>query len=241
MKLKTQLSYKLKKRKKENTAKLLCQWWLTNKRSYSRGEDGAALNDEGHPCSHHDRNVASHPAEGEGEVCSRTERREVSNKPDEGSSEWLHTSHPEQARSFDQKRRLFLSFLCHTTGLVDLETSRKQQGGCTCVAHQASPRGGRCADYQTGCRESFDGKEVLSPVLSTFLMTTATCPFSMELSSLTMRMRQVQRQSRDRARRMRPTATSDRVVLAKMCLPATDGQREDWHLSVGFTLALCDS
>lgn len=27
---------------------------------------------------------------------------------------------------------------------------QKQQEGCTCVAHQASPRG-RCADYQTGC------------------------------------------------------------------------------------------
>lgn len=48
-----------------------------------------------------------------------------------------------------------------------------------------------------------------SPVLSTFLMTTATCPFNMELSSLTMRMRHMQRTSKDRARRRRPTARSD--------------------------------
>uniref|UniRef100_A0A3Q3JU54 Uncharacterized protein n=1 Tax=Monopterus albus TaxID=43700 RepID=A0A3Q3JU54_MONAL len=57
------------------------------------------------------------------------------------------------------------------------------------------------------------------PVLSTFLMTTATCPFSMELSSLTMRMRQVQRTNKDRARRMRPTARSGKVVSTKRCLP----------------------
>lgn len=54
------------------------------------------------------------------------------------------------------------------------------------------------------------------PVLSTFLMTTATWPFSMELSSLTMRMRQVQRIKSDAASRMRPTARSGRSMLAKM-------------------------
>lgn len=53
-------------------------------------------------------------------------------------------------------------------------------------------------------------------------MTTATWPFSMELSSLTMRMRQVQRINRDAASRMRPTARSGSVVLAKMCVPAGD-------------------
>lgn len=64
------------------------------------------------------------------------------------------------------------------------------------------------------------------PVLSTFLMTTATWPFSMELSSLTMRMRQVQRTSKDRARRMRPTARSGNLTLTKMCLPAMEGQKD---------------
>lgn len=37
----------------------------------------------------------------------------------------------------------------HTSGLVNLQASRKQQGGCACSAHRASPRDG-CADYQTG-------------------------------------------------------------------------------------------
>uniref|UniRef100_A0A3P8TGJ3 Uncharacterized protein n=1 Tax=Amphiprion percula TaxID=161767 RepID=A0A3P8TGJ3_AMPPE len=60
---------------------------------------------------------------------------------------------------------------------------------------------------------------VFVPVLSTFLMTTATCPFSMELSSLTMRTRQVQRTNKDTAKRMRPTARSGNCTLAKMCLP----------------------
>lgn len=41
---------------------------LTDERRYSRGEDGAALDDEGHTRSHHDGNVARDPAEGEGEV-----------------------------------------------------------------------------------------------------------------------------------------------------------------------------
>lgn len=53
-------------------------------------------------------------------------------------------------------------------------------------------------------------------------MTTATWPFSMELSSLTMRMRQVQRNSRDAASRMRPTARSGSVVWAKMWVPVGD-------------------
>lgn len=54
-------------------------------------------------------------------------------------------------------------------------------------------------------------------------MTTATWPFSMELSSLTMRMRQVQRMSKDAASRMRPTARSGRVVLAKRWVPVRGG------------------
>lgn len=57
------------------------------------------------------------------------------------------------------------------------------------------------------------------PVLRIFLMTMATWPFSIELSNLTMRMRQVQRKRSDRLRRMRPTARSGKVVLAKICLP----------------------
>ena len=55
-------------------------------------------------------------------------------------------------------------------------------------------------------------KSFCLPVLSTFLMTTATWPFSMEFSSLTMRMRQEQRTKRERANRMRPTAKSGRVT-----------------------------
>lgn len=53
-------------------------------------------------------------------------------------------------------------------------------------------------------------------------MTTATWPFSMELSSLTMRMRQVQRINNDAASRMRPTARSGSVVWAKMWAPVGD-------------------
>lgn len=66
----------------------------------------------------------------------------------------------------------------------------------------------------------------LSPVFSTFLMTTATCPFSMELSSLTMRMRQLQRTNRDTTSRIRPTARSGRVTSTKRCVPVTDRQTE---------------
>lgn len=61
-------------------------------------------------------------------------------------------------------------------------------------------------------------------------MTTATWPFSMELSSLTMRMRQVQRMSKDAANRMRPTARSGRVVWAKMWVPV--GGRSNHMISV---------
>lgn len=58
-----------------------------------------------------------------------------------------------------------------------------------------------------------------SLVLRTFLMTTATCPFSIELSSLTMRIRQEQSTSRERASRIRPTAISDRFTSTKRCVP----------------------
>lgn len=86
----------------------------------------------------------------------------------------------------------------------------------------------KCADTQTGAIQHMStdmfGNVFCSsvPVLSTFLMTKATCPFSIELSNLTMRMRQVQRTSRERARRMRPAARSDRLVSTKRCLPAKD-------------------
>ncbi|KAJ0033032.1 hypothetical protein NQD34_000139, partial [Periophthalmus magnuspinnatus] len=58
----------------------------------------------------------------------------------------------------------------------------------------------------------------VSPVLRIFFMTDATCPFSIELSSLTMRMRHEQSTRRDRARRIRPTARSDRGTSTKRCL-----------------------
>ncbi|KAJ0032182.1 hypothetical protein NQD34_002263, partial [Periophthalmus magnuspinnatus] len=58
------------------------------------------------------------------------------------------------------------------------------------------------------------------PVLRIFLMTTATCPLSIELRSFTMKMRQVQRISRDRAIRINPMARSGRFTLAKRWLPA---------------------
>ena len=58
-----------------------------------------------------------------------------------------------------------------------------------------------------------------SPVLRIFLMTEATCPFSMELSSLTMSIRQEQSTSRERASRIRPTARSGRFTFTKICLP----------------------
>lgn len=58
-----------------------------------------------------------------------------------------------------------------------------------------------------------------SPVLSTFLMMTATWPFNMEFSSLTIRMRQVQRASRDRANKIKPTARSGRSANTNMWVP----------------------
>lgn len=61
--------------------------------------------------------------------------------------------------------------------------------------------------------------EVDSPVLSTFLMTTATWPFNMEFSSLTIRMRQVQRASNDRANKINPTARSGRSANTNMWVP----------------------
>uniref|UniRef100_A0A3P8VDM4 Uncharacterized protein n=1 Tax=Cynoglossus semilaevis TaxID=244447 RepID=A0A3P8VDM4_CYNSE len=58
-----------------------------------------------------------------------------------------------------------------------------------------------------------------SPVLMMVLMTPATCPFSMELSSLTMRIRQEQRTSRERASRIRPMARSGRFTFTNRWLP----------------------
>lgn len=126
--------------------KSLCKWWLTNKRSYSWGEDGATLNNEGHPCSNQNCEVASKPAEGEGEVWNQTDRQEVSNKPDTVSKVWLHTLGPydRNKQRFSSKQYLCLCFLCPTTGPVDLETSQKQQGGSTWVAHQAPSQRQMC-------------------------------------------------------------------------------------------------
>uniref|UniRef100_A0A3B3HV18 Uncharacterized protein n=1 Tax=Oryzias latipes TaxID=8090 RepID=A0A3B3HV18_ORYLA len=55
-------------------------------------------------------------------------------------------------------------------------------------------------------------------VLRIFLITIATCPFSMELSNLTIRIRQVQRTSRESASRIRPTARSGRFTFTKASL-----------------------
>lgn len=55
----------------------------------------------------------------------------------------------------------------------------------------------------------------LLPVLIIFLTTRATWPFSMELSSLTMKMRQLLRMRIDKASRMRPTARSSRFTSTK--------------------------
>lgn len=134
------------------------------------------------------------------------------------------------------KRVSVPELLCHTPGLLDLEVREKQQEGCTCVAHQASSPKQDVPTIKQA--EDLGGCRVSVPVLRTFLMTTATCPFSMELSSLTMRMRQVQRMSSDIARRMRPTARSGRLVLLKRCLPAGDGHREDQHLGVHSVLKM---
>uniref|UniRef100_A0A3P9PYY8 Uncharacterized protein n=1 Tax=Poecilia reticulata TaxID=8081 RepID=A0A3P9PYY8_POERE len=107
------------------------------------------------------------------------------------------------------KQNLCLSSLSDAPVPSDLESSQEQQEGYACAAHQASPQRHRCADYQTGFTKHVKVWRLMSvPVLSTFLMTTATCPLSIELSSLTMRMRQVQRTSRERASRIRPMARS---------------------------------
>lgn len=42
---------------------------LTDKWRYCRREDGAALNDESHPGSHHDGDITGDPTEREREVC----------------------------------------------------------------------------------------------------------------------------------------------------------------------------
>lgn len=123
----------------------------THEWSDSWGEDGAALNDKGHPCSHHNGDVAGNPAEGEGEVC----------RPNRDAREQLKQVDPNQSRA---RERLFLSFLHHHPGQTDLEVGRRRQEGCTCVAHPASPQG-RCADYQTGCRSTTSIRHVLSSYL----------------------------------------------------------------------------
>ena len=68
------------------------------------------------------------------------------------------------------------------------------------------------------------------PVLRICLTTMATCPFSMELSSLTMRMRQEQSTSRDRTSRIRPTARSGRFTSANRCRPAYAAKQGHWSL-----------
>lgn len=65
---------------------------------------------------------------------------------------------------------------------------------------------------------------IISPVLMILWMTRATCPLSKEFSSFTRSIRQVQRTSREAARRMRPTARSDRGESTNRCLP---GQHMD--------------
>lgn len=62
--------------------------------------------------------------------------------------------------------------------------------------------------------------EVLNlPILSVFLMTTATCPLSTEPKSLTIIIRQPQRTRRETLSRMMPTARSGRLKFTKMCWP----------------------
>lgn len=73
-----------------------------------------------------------------------------------------------------------------------------------------------------------------SPVLRIFLMTAATCPFSMELSNLTMRIKQEQRTSKDKASRIRPTAKSDRFTSTKRWWP-TQTKVEHWNKKSALT------
>lgn len=141
-----------KKFQKENRAPTSFKWQLTNKRRYSRGENGAALNNEGHACSHQNCNVSSNPGEGEGEVCGQTERKLVSNKPDET---W-----PEQTRSFYQSGICAWAFSVAQQDWWTWRASLKQQGGCTCVAHQASPSGQMC--WLSNRLEGACRREVLS-------------------------------------------------------------------------------
>lgn len=56
-------------------------------------------------------------------------------------------------------------------------------------------------------------------MLIVFLMTVATCPLSTELKSLTIRIRQAQRISREVISRMAPTIASERFKFMKMCWP----------------------
>lgn len=57
------------------------------------------------------------------------------------------------------------------------------------------------------------------PVLTTALIAVATWPFSRELSSFTSSIRQLHNTKREQARRIRPTAKSDREQSTKRCLP----------------------
>uniref|UniRef100_A0AAY4BIB9 Uncharacterized protein n=1 Tax=Denticeps clupeoides TaxID=299321 RepID=A0AAY4BIB9_9TELE len=57
------------------------------------------------------------------------------------------------------------------------------------------------------------------PVLISWWITLVTCPLSKELSSLTRSTRQLQRTSRDAAKRISPTAKSDMEESTKRCLP----------------------
>uniref|UniRef100_A0A3B3QC27 Uncharacterized protein n=1 Tax=Paramormyrops kingsleyae TaxID=1676925 RepID=A0A3B3QC27_9TELE len=70
----------------------------------------------------------------------------------------------------------------------------------------------------------------LAPVLMIFWMTLATCPFRRELSSLTNRIKQVQRTAREVASRIRPTHRSDMEQSANRCLP--EGTRSQINLTV---------
>lgn len=58
-----------------------------------------------------------------------------------------------------------------------------------------------------------------SPVFITRLMTEANCPLSKELSSLTVRTRQVHSTRRDDAKRISPTTRSDRFTATKRWTP----------------------
>lgn len=78
----------------------------------------------------------------------------------------MTTSQPQRGRSLIKSSILCLSFCHHTSGPVNLEANQKPQEGCTCVAHQAPPRG-RCADYQTGCTELSQAKPCCFFIYST--------------------------------------------------------------------------